>query len=173
MGVGCGGVHKAMISAWVRLVENVAEGDLHHRTWGQKRVNQVVLHQLYKHSTVRDVTIYQTMTSARYARVRAGESEITDQISFQILVVPLVLRPDGAKLRVPGLVPLAGIFLAGAFLVAVAGWLGKCLDHWWIGGFRGLDGQSYLRTAVRLFFLGGSISVISSSSSSSSSSCSD
>lgn len=38
-------------------------------------------------------------------------------------VVPLVLRPDGAKLRVPCFVPLVGVFLAGAFFVVVAGWL--------------------------------------------------
>ena len=41
--------------------------------------------------------------------------------SYQSLAAPLALRPDGAKLRVPCLLPLAGVFLAGAFLVIVAG----------------------------------------------------
>jgi hypothetical protein len=54
-------------------------------------------------------------------RGRADERGITDQRSYQSLVVPFVLRPDGAKLRVPCLLPLAGVFLAGAFFVIVAG----------------------------------------------------
>ena len=43
------------------------------------------------------------------------------------MAAPLVLRPDGAKLRVPCFVPLVGVFLAGAFFVVVAGWLSESL----------------------------------------------
>jgi len=118
--------------------------------------------------------VYNCNAVRKYARCvhpRTGERGITDQRRYQSLATALVLRPDGAKLRVPALLPLAGGFLAGAFFVIFAGWLGEIeLGHRkirWAVNSGGWDLiEPYLRTAVRPFFLGGSISSISSSSSS-------